>query len=70
MTLSLIIYRIILGMTERSIPNHKDLERLAKQIKHDQSKISSAEKRVKIKSSFTKAVKQIAQPPPPEKEAK
>lgn len=46
-------------------PPKKQLEALAKQIKKDQSKENSAEKRVKIKTSFKKAVKKMGQTPPP-----
>jgi hypothetical protein len=51
-------------------PNEQQLEKLAKQINDDQNKASSAEKRVKINTSFKKAVKKIAQTPPPKKEGK
>jgi hypothetical protein len=40
-----------------SKPTKKQLEDLAKQIKDDQAKTSPAEKRVKINTSFKKAVK-------------
>lgn len=43
---------------------------LAKQISDDQAKDSPAEKRVKLNTTFKKAVKKIAQTPPPKKEAK
>jgi hypothetical protein len=49
-------------------PNKEQLEKLAEEIKHDQAKASPAEKRVKIDMSFKKAVKRIAQSPPPKKE--
>ena len=45
----------------------KQLEDLAKQIKQDQAKTSSAEKRVKVNTTFTKAVKKMGQTPPPKK---
>ena len=51
-------------------PSKEQLEKLAEEIKQDQAKASSAEKRVKIDMSFKKAVKKIAQSPPPEKESK
>lgn len=51
-------------------PSKEQLEKLAKQIKDDQAKASPAEKRVKINTSFKKAVKKIAQTPPPRKEAR
>lgn len=51
-------------------PSKEQLEKLAKQIKDDQAKASPAEKRVKINMSFKKAVKKIAQTPPPKKEAR
>lgn len=51
-------------------PSKEQLEKLAEEIKHDQAKESSAEKRVKIDTSFKKAVKKIVQTPPPKKETK
>lgn len=51
-------------------PTNKQLKDLAEQIKQDQAKISPAEKRVKLNTSFKKAVKKIVQTPPPKKEAK
>ncbi len=48
----------------------EQLERLAQQIRQDQAKSSSAEKRVKIKTSFRKALKRMAQTPTPKKEKK
>lgn len=51
-------------------PSKEQLEKLAKQVKQDQQQTSPAEKRVKINSSFKKAVKKMAQTPPPKKEAK
>lgn len=48
-------------------PRKKQLEDLAKQIKQDQSKVSPAEKRVKVDVTFTKAVKKMGQTPPPKK---
>jgi hypothetical protein len=51
-------------------PSKEQLEKLTKHIKDDQAKASPAEKRVKINMSFKKAVKKIAQTPPPKKEAK
>jgi hypothetical protein len=46
------------------------LAKLAQEIKNDQAKASPAEKRVKIKASFQKAVKKMGQTPSPKKEAK
>jgi hypothetical protein len=51
-------------------PSKEQLEKLAKQIKDDQAKASPAEKRVKINASFKKAIKKIAQTPPPKKEVR
>jgi hypothetical protein len=51
-------------------PSKEQLEKLAKQIKDDQAKASPAEKRIKIDMSFKKAVKRIAQTPPPKKKGK
>lgn len=48
-------------------PTKEELEALAKQINKDQVKDSPAEKRVKIDTSFKKAVKKITQTPPPKK---
>jgi hypothetical protein len=48
-------------------PSKEQLEKLAKQIKQDQAKSSPAEKRVKLNMPFKKAVKKIAQTPPPKK---
>jgi len=48
----------------------EELEKLAKQIKKDQAKSSPAEKRVKIGTSFKKAVKKIVRTPPPKKRDK
>ena len=53
-----------------SKPTKKELEHLAEQIEKDQATESPAEKRVKINMPFKKAVKKIAQTPPPKKEAK
>ena len=55
-----------------SKPNHskKQLEKLAEQIKQDQKDASPAEKRVRIKASFKKAVKKMSQTPPPRKRSK
>jgi hypothetical protein len=46
------------------------LDDLAKQINQDQKKDASAEKRVKIKTSFKNAVKRMGQTPSPKKEPK
>ena len=51
-------------------PSKHQLEELAKQINQDQKKKAPAEKRVKIKASFKKAVKKMGQTPPPKKESK
>ena len=51
-------------------PSKEQLEKLAEEIKHDQSKTNPAEKRVKLNTSFKKAVKKIAQTPPPKKRDK
>lgn len=48
----------------------KKLEQLADEINQDQAKSTPAEKRVKIKSTFKKAIKKMGQTPPPKKEAK
>lgn len=48
-------------------PSKQALEKLATQIREDQSKVSPAEKRVKIDASFDKTVKKMAQTPPPKK---
>jgi hypothetical protein len=56
-------------MTNKNL-GKKQLEELSKQIKQDQIKDASAEKRVKIKTSFKKAVKKMGQTPPPKKEDK
>lgn len=50
-----------------SKPTKKQFEDLAKQIKQDQSKASPAEKRVKVNTTFGKAVKRMGQTPPPNK---
>jgi hypothetical protein len=50
-------------------PSKEQLEKLAEEIKQDQSKTNPAEKRVKLNMPFKKAVK-IAQTPPPKKESK
>ncbi len=49
-------------------PDKKQIKDLAKQIKQDQAKDAPAEKRVKIKATFKKAVKKMGQTPPPKKE--
>lgn len=51
-------------------PRRKELEDLANEIKKDQSSASPAEKRLKVKTSFKKAVKKMAQTPPPKKKDK
>lgn len=51
-------------------PNKEQLEKLAEQISQDQAKSNPAEKRVKLNTSFKKAVKKIAQTPPPKKKDK
>jgi len=51
-------------------PTKKQLEQLAQEIKSDQDKASPAEKRLKIKTSFKKAVKKMGQTPPPKKKAR
>jgi len=43
----------------------KRLEDMATQIKHDQSSSATAEKRVKVKMSFNKAIKKMGRTPPP-----
>jgi hypothetical protein len=48
-------------------PTKRQLEDLADQIKRDQAKNSPAEKRVKVNTTFKKAVKKITQTPPPKK---
>lgn len=48
-----------------SRPTKKDLEKLAQQIKDDQTITKPAEKRAKIKISFQKAVRKMGQTPPP-----
>lgn len=55
---------------EKKKPTEEDLQKLAQQISEDQAKDSPAEKRLKINASFKKAVKKIAQTPPPKKKAK
>lgn len=51
-------------------PTKEQLEKLAEEIKHDQSKTNPAEKRVKLNTSLKKAVKKIAQTPSPKKRDK
>lgn len=51
-------------------PTEEQLEKLAEEIKQDQSKTNPAEKRVKLNMPFKKAVKKIAQTPPPKKKDK
>lgn len=53
-----------------STPDKEQLDKLASQIQQDQAKTNPAEKRVRIDMPFQKAVKKIAQTPPPQKEAK
>jgi hypothetical protein len=46
----------------------KQIEALARQIKHDQAQpLKPAEKRLKINTSFKNAVKQMGRTPPPKK---
>ncbi len=49
-------------------PTNEELAKTAKQIEQDQSKTASAEKRVKVDTTFDKAVKKMGQTPPPKKE--
>lgn len=56
-------------MTNKN-PDKKQLEDLSKQIKQDQAKNTPAEKRVRIKTTFRKAIKKMGQTPPPKKEIK
>lgn len=51
-------------------PTKKQLEDLSKEMKRDQTKDSPAEKRVKLDTTFGKAVKKMGQTPPPKKKAK
>ncbi len=51
-------------------PTKDQLDKLAKQIKQDQEKTTSAEKRVKVDMTFNKAIKKMGQTPPPKKEEK
>jgi hypothetical protein len=53
-----------------SKPTKKQIEELAQQISKDQAKDSPAEKRVKIDTTFKKAVKKIVKTPPPKKKDK
>jgi len=53
-----------------SKPSKEQLEKLAEQINQDQKKETPAEKRVKVKTTFKKAIKKMGQTPPPKKEAK
>jgi hypothetical protein len=55
-------------MTDKQ--TEEELTKLAEQIKRDQINASPAEKRVKIKTSFKKAIKKMGQTPPPTKKAK
>ena len=48
-----------------SRPTKKQLEDLADQIKQDQTKVSPAEKRLKISDTFKGAMKKIARAKPP-----
>jgi len=48
-------------------PTDDELAKLADQIKQDQAKTNSAEKRVKVNMNFKKAVKKMGQTPPPKK---
>jgi hypothetical protein len=49
------------------MPTEKQLGKLAKQITQDESKVSPAEKRLKIKLSFKEAIKKMGRTPPPKK---
>lgn len=49
-------------------PNRQQLEDLVKAISQDQKKENPAEKRVKVKTTFKKAIKKMGQTPPPKKE--
>lgn len=51
-------------------PTKEQLEKLAEEVKHGQSKTNPAEKLVRLNTSFKKAVKKIAQTPPPKKRDK
>jgi hypothetical protein len=51
-------------------PSKQELQRLAQEIKQDQAKVSPAEKRVKIKSTFKKAIKKMGRMPLPKKDSK
>jgi hypothetical protein len=48
----------------------EQLEKLVEEIKKDQSTEKPAEKRVKVDTTFNKAVKQMGQTQPPKKEAR
>jgi hypothetical protein len=69
LTRLLIILTVFKGgdMSDKK-PDKKELERLVEQINQDQKKEASAEKRVKVNTSFKKAVKKMGQTPPPKKE--
>lgn len=51
-------------------PDRERLEKLAKQIRDDQAKTNPAEKRVKVNTSFKKAVKRMGQTSPPKKKTR
>lgn len=51
-----------------SKPNKEKLEKLAEEIKKDQSSTKPAEKRVKVNTTFNDAIKRMGQTPPPKKE--
>jgi hypothetical protein len=53
-----------------SKPSKQDLEKLADQISKDQAKAKPAEKRVKIRTTFQKAVRKMGQTPPSKKDVK
>ena len=53
-----------------SKPNKEQLEKLAEEIKKDQSSAKPAEKRVKVDTTFNDAIKKMGQTAPPKKEAK
>lgn len=50
-----------------SKPTKRQLEELTEQINKDQTKVSPAEKRLKINATFKSAMKKIARAKPPKK---
>jgi hypothetical protein len=54
----------------KKLSSKDELAHLAMQIKRDNAKFSSAEKRFKITGSFEKAVQKMGQTPPPKKKVK